>query len=201
MSSGLQPRLVLASASPRRQRLLAELGLRFDVRPPEADETPLPNETPAAMVDRLARDKALARLEAGELVLAADTTVAIDGEILGKPVDAADARRMLAAIAGREHEVFTGVAAAMLDGAGGKRLAVRVARTLVRMRALSAAEIADYVATGEPLDKAGAYAIQELGSLLVDSIDGNFTNVVGLPLPTVADCLADLGYRLLDFKK
>jgi septum formation protein len=197
----MRPRLVLASASPRRQRLLADLGLRFEVRPPEADETPLPGEAPETMVERLARDKALTRLDPGEVVLAADTTVAIDGEILGKPLDPADARRMLGVIAGREHEVFTGVAAATRDAAGAPRLAVRVARTRVRMRPLTAEEIADYVASGEPLDKAGAYAIQEHGSLLVDSIDGNFTNVVGLPLPTVADCLADLGFRLLEFKK
>jgi septum formation protein len=196
----VRPRLVLASSSPRRRRLLAELGLRFEIRSPDTDESPLPDEGPAAMVDRLARAKALAHLVPGELVLAADTTVAIDGEILGKPVDAEDARRMLARIAGREHEVFTGVALATLDG-GAPRCAARVDRTLVRMRPLDDAEIAAYVATGEPLDKAGAYAIQELGTLLVAGITGNFTNVVGLPLPTVASCFSDLGYRLLEYRE
>jgi septum formation protein len=198
----LPPKLVLASSSPRRRRLLSELGLDYTVRPPDTDETPLPGEEPAAMVERLARDKALARVEAGEVVVAADTTVAIDGEILGKPVDAADARRMLARIAGREHVVYTGVAVATRDSRGdAPRTVVRVARTMVRMRALSEAEIAAYVATGEPLDKAGSYAIQELGSLLVEGITGDFTNVVGLPLPTVAACFEDLGLRLLDFRK
>lgn len=193
-------RLVLASSSPRRRQLLAELGLAFEVRPSHADETPLPGEKPEAMVERLARDKALFRVDAGEVVLAADTIVVIDGKILGKPFDTGDAIQMLATLAGRVHDVYTGVAAATLPPDGGApHVAVRVACTEVEMRTLTAQEIAAYVATGEPLDKAGAYAIQGLGSLLVESVRGNYTNVVGLPIPTVAACLADLGERLLDF--
>jgi septum formation protein len=133
-------------------------------------------------------------------VLAADTIVVIDGAILGKPADSDDARRMLTVLAGREHDVYTGVAAVVRDDGAAPRLAARVVHTRVRVRPLGGGEIADYVATGEPLDKAGAYAIQGLGSLLVDSIDGNFTNVVGLPLPAVAECLAELGFRLLAFR-
>ncbi len=193
-------RLVLASGSPRRRQLLGELGLSFEVRPPDTDETPLPGEAPEAMVARLAREKALATIRAGELVLAADTTVVLDGVNLGKPVDAEDARRALAAIAGREHEVWTGVAAARLDDGGMPRLAERRVHTFVRMRAMDPDEIAAYVATGEPLDKAGSYGIQGLGSLLVESIRGNYLNVVGLPLPAVAECVAELGETLLAFR-
>ncbi|MEZ5313776.1 MAG: Maf family protein [Thermoanaerobaculia bacterium] len=194
------PRLVLASASPRRRQLLAELGLRFEVRPPEIDETPLPGESGEAMVRRLAIAKAVARLEADELVLAADTVVVIDGRLLGKPADAAEAITMLGTIAGREHEVFTGVAVARSNGSGAPAFVARVDRTAVRMRALDAGEIERYVATGDPLDKAGAYAIQGIGSTLVASIDGNYTNVVGLPIPTVDDCLREIGYDLATFR-
>lgn len=195
-----RPRLVLASGSPRRRQLLAELGLAFEVRPSDVDESALPGETPEAMVERLAIAKAGARIAPGEVVLAADTIVVVDGRILGKPVDASDAISMLAAIAGREHEVFTGVAVAIAALESPRRVAVRIARTAVRMRALSVTEIADYVATGEPLDKAGAYAIQGLGSTLVASISGNYTNVVGLPIPAVVDCLRDLGLDLATFR-
>ena len=194
-----RPRLVLASGSPRRRQLLGDLGLEFEVRPPDADETQLAGESPGAMVTRLARDKALMDLRPGEVHLAADTTVVVDGRVLGKPVDAAEARAMLAAISGRDHIVFSGVAVARLDG--GPRVAIRLVETRVTMRALDAREIADYVASGEPLDKAGAYGIQGLGSLLVAAVDGNYLNVVGLPLPAVAECFAELGLELLDFRK
>lgn len=193
----MTPRLVLASSSPRRRQILAELGLGFEVRAADADERPLPGEAPETMVDRLARQKALARVDSGELVLAADTIVVLDGAILGKPRDAADARSMLARIAGREHVVFTGVA---LTGDAGRRTAARVVRTRVRMRALSQAEIARYVAGGEPLDKAGAYAIQGWGALYVESIAGNYTNVVGLPVPAVAELFVELGHTLEEFR-
>ena len=195
-----RPRLVLASGSPRRRQLLRDLGLDFEVRPPDADETQLAGETAEAMVMRLARDKALMDLRPGEVHLAADTTVVVDGRVLGKPADAADARSMLSEIAGRDHAVFSGVAVARLDGDGEPRIASRLVHTRVTMRPLDEREIADYVATGEPLDKAGAYGIQGLGSLLVEAVDGNYLNVVGLPLPTVADCFADLGMKLLDFR-
>jgi septum formation protein len=191
-------RLVLASASPRRSALLADLALDFTVRPPETDERPRPGELPPDLVSRLAREKALARIEAGELVLAADTVVVIDGEILGKPADAGDARAMLARLAGRDHEVFTGVALADAR-ATERRVAARVVRTQVRIRDMSAAEIAAYVAGGEPMDKAGAYAIQGWGAVYVETISGNYTNVVGLPIPAVEACFRELGLEITSF--
>jgi septum formation protein len=188
--------LVLASASPRRRELLARLGLRFDVRPADIDETPHPGESPDAYVLRLAQEKAAAVAgDEGELVLAADTTVVCDGEILGKPVDDEDARRMLRLLSGREHEVLTGIA--LREGGG--RAVAHVESTRVRMAALSEDEIAWYVATGEPLDKAGAYAVQGLSSLFVDAVIGNHSNVVGLPIPAVYRLFAALGYDLKGF--
>lgn len=189
---GLPP-LVLASGSPRRRELLAGLGVRFTVRPADVDETPRPGEEPAAYVHRLACEKVAAVARAGELVLGADTTVVLDGRILGKPEHADDARAMLAAIAGREHVVLTGVAA--FDAASG-RTASAVERTAVRMAAMSAAEIAWYVDTGEPMDKAGAYGIQGYGALFVAAVFGNYLNVVGLPLPLVRRLMAELGAPL-----
>ncbi len=193
-----RPRLVLASASPRRERLLRDLGLEFTVRPAEVDESALPGEEPGDHVLRLAHAMAAARAEAGELVLAADTVVLIDGAVLGKPSDPIEARRMLGQIAGREHTVLTAVA--LHEGTSSRR-AVRVETSRVRMAPLSGEEIAWYVATGEPLDKAGAYAVQGLGALFVEAVYGNYTNVVGLPLPATYRLFADLGYRLLDFRR
>jgi len=195
------PRLVLASASPRRRELLASLGLDFTVRPVDLDETPLDGEAAPDYVLRLAREKARARAEPGELVLAADTVVVHDGELLGKPAGPEEARRMLARLAGRRHTVFTGVA--LLEagpagggGAAGDREVAEVVASDVEIAPLSAEEIDWYVATGEPLDKAGAYAIQDLGALFVDSVRGNYTNVVGLPLPAVYRLAAALGHDL-----
>ncbi len=186
------PDLVLASASPRRRVLLSGLGPRFTVRSSEIDETPRPGEAPGAYVLRLAREKARAAGRPGELVLAADTSVVVDGEILGKPRDDTDAERMLRLLSGREHEVLTGVA--VLDPMG--RLVAAIDRTVVRVAPLSAEEIAWYVATGEPRDKAGAYAIQGLGALFVEAVAGNYSNVVGLPIPTVYRLFEELGYDL-----
>jgi septum formation protein len=188
--------LVLASASPRRRELLDRLGLRFTVRSADIDETPLPGEEPGAYVLRLAREKARTAARPGELVLAADTTVVIDGEILGKPEDDADAGRMLRLLSGREHEVLTGVAVLEVTETGAGRTASEVARTTVRMAALTPEEIAWYVATGEPRDKAGAYAIQGLSALFVETVSGNYANVVGLPIPTVYRLFAELGWDL-----
>ena len=188
------PRLVLASASPRRSELLAGLGLAFTVRPAAVDETPRPGEDPAALVERLAREKAAMVARPGELVLAADTEVAVDGRPLGKPADAADAARMLTLLAGRQHEVVTGVA--LLDADSG-RLAAGVERTRVLFAPLSPREIDWYVSSGEPMDRAGAYAIQGLGALLVRAVEGNYLNVVGLPLPLVYDLCRQLGVDLL----
>lgn len=200
MAETAAPRLVLASASPRRSLLLAELGLAFTIRPPATDESPLPGEPPPDLVARLAREKAAARVEPGEVVLAADTVVVIDDEILGKPVDATDARSMLARLSGRDHQVFTGVALAIGTGAG-PRIVSRVERTQVRIRAMSAVEIAAYVASGEPMDKAGAYAIQGWGAVFVEAIEGNYTNVVGLPIPAVEACFRELGFQISSFRR
>jgi nucleoside triphosphate pyrophosphatase len=190
--------LVLASASPRRRELLAGLGLRFTVRPADVDETPRDGEDPGAYVLRLAQEKAAAVAlpeNTQELVLAADTTVVIDGEILGKPLDEEDARRMLRRLSGREHEVLTGLA--LCEAGGREASAMETSR--VRMAALSEDEIAWYAATREPLDKAGAYAIQGLGSLFVEAVAGNYSNVVGLPIPAVYRLFAALGVDLKAF--
>lgn len=148
----------------------------------------------------MAREKALASIGPGEIVLAADTIVVIDDEVLGKPVDASDACAMLARLAGRDHEVYTGVALA--DGTGEEpRFVTRVERTQVRIRPMSSGEIAAYVAGGEPMDKAGAYAIQGWGAVYVEAITGNYTNVVGLPIPAVEACFRELGFDIDRFRR
>jgi len=168
------------------------------VRAADLDESPLPGETPRDMVLRLAKAKAAALAHPGELVLAADTIVVLEGEILGKPKDTADARSMLARIAGREHTVLTGVA---LEEPGRDRRAAEVASSRVRMAALSPEEIDWYVATGEPLDKAGSYAVQGLGAMFVEEVFGNYANVVGLPIPLTCRLFRELGYDLRDFRQ
>jgi len=179
-------RLVLASASPRRRQLLAQLGLTFTVVPADVDETPLPGEGPLDLVRRLAAAKACA--VEGHPVLAADTIVEVDGQILGKPLDAAAARQMLARLSGRSHHVHTGVALR-----AGDRLEVEVITTEVTFVSLAPADVEWYLATGEPYDKAGAYAIQGAGGVFVASIHGSASNVVGLPLTTVAALLDRIG--------
>lgn len=196
--------LILASASPRRRELLTQAGVRFEVRPAHIAEDPLPGEEPIAYVTRLAREKAEAVFreltgapsargreeksdgaEDGPLaVLGADTTVTLDGQILGKPVDAADAARMLRLLSGRSHRVITGVA---LKTAEGVEVAAEV--TAVRFVSLSDAEIDAYVATGEPMDKAGAYAVQGGAGRWIPRIEGCYFNVVGLPLALVCALL------------
>ena len=196
------PDLVLASASPRRRELLGMLGLRFAVRPADVDESVRPGEAPDAYVLRLALEKARALARPGELALGADTVVVIDGDILGKPQDFEDACRMLARIAGREHTVYTGVGlheAAAGDVGGGERQASAVATSRVRMAAMDEAEIRWYAATGEPMDKAGSYAVQGVGAVFVEEVQGNYTNVVGLPLPLTRRLFAELGYDLRDW--
>lgn len=175
------PALWLASRSPRRAELLRTLGVAFRVLDVEIDEAPRPGEAPADYVTRLAHGKAaagVAAMRSPAPVLAADTTVVVDHEILGKPADRADGLRMLDRLAGREHTVLTGVALALPDGT---RRGVTVA-TRVFMRALSSAGKAAYWASGEPLDKAGGYAVQGLGGALVTRLEGSYSNVVGLPL-------------------
>ena len=186
------PRLVLASGSPRRRLLLETIGLRFTAVPPDIDETPRHDEDPRGYVERLAREKAGAvTASPADLVVAADTTVAFAGEILGKPVDAADARRMLLLLSDQTHEVHTGVAVR-----NGGRTATRVVTTCVTMVTMAEADIAWYLGTSEPLDKAGAYALQGAGGLLVRSVEGSSSNVVGLPLAELAELLAATGWPL-----
>jgi len=185
-------RLILASASPRRAELLAAAGFGFDARAVEVDETALPDEDPAAYVRRLAVVKARTcdGVDDGDLVLAADTTVVVDGQLLGKPADEVEARRMLQLLAGREHDVLTGVALRL-----GPRVLQAVEITRVHFLPLDDSEIDWYVASGEPADKAGAYAVQGLAARFVDRIEGSYSNVVGLPVSRVYQMLREIGYR------
>ncbi len=193
----LPEQLVLASASPRRRDLLAGLQLDFEVRSAEIDESALTDELPEDHVLRLARAKAQAVARPGELVLAADTVVVLEGRILGKPADPAEAHQMLSSLTGREHDVYTGVALFEPDR---DTLVSATDRSEVRIAALDKDEISWYVSTGEPLDKAGSYAIQGLGALFVERVVGNYTNVVGLPLPMTRSLFRQLSYDILDFR-
>ncbi len=187
--------IILASNSPRRKDLLKQIGVDFTSDPADVDERVMPGETPEVYAIRVALDKArvaAARAGAG-IVIAADTIVVLNDEILGKPADAADAVRMLTVLSGRGHEVITGLA--VVDAATG-RSAVRTSATRVWFRDLSDRELAAYVATGEPLDKAGAYGIQERGALLVERIEGCYSNVVGLPLSLLGEMLREFDVYL-----
>lgn len=182
--------LTLASQSPRRRELLAGLGLSLEVRPARTDETPRAGEAPRDYVGRVAREKA--RAVRGTVVLAADTTVALGGDIFGKPEDDADAARMLRALAGRSHEVLTGVC--VRSAASGEREVV--VATEVAFAPLSDDEIAWYIATGEPRDKAGAYAIQGVAGAFVSAVRGSVSNVIGLPLAETLALLRAAGLPL-----
>lgn len=202
-------RLILASASPRRRELLAQAGFVFDVIPAHIPEAPLPDEDPVAYVTRLAREKAEAVFREHEverhgirdqgtegpgilevIVLGADTTVTLDGHILEKPRDPEDAARMLRMLSGRTHRVITGVA--VVNGRGAE---VAAEVTAVRFVTLSDAEIAEYVASGEPMDKAGAYGIQGRAAKWIPRVEGCYFNVVGLPLALVSTMLKSQGVR------
>ena len=187
--SRMLPMLVLASASPRRQELLRNAGIIFDVQPAQIAEDPLPGETAKDCAERLAREKALAvaRQRPHDLVLGADTVVVVDGEILGKPSDAADAARMLRRLSGREHQVITGVCLVV-----GGQPSVASETTLVTVSEITDQDIADYVASGEPTDKAGGYAIQGIASRWIPRIEGDYSNVVGLPVALVFRMLREL---------
>jgi septum formation protein len=194
MSNFHFPSIVLASASPRRRELLAQLGVPHEVLAVEVDETPLPGEQPAALARRLARAKAVAgRDRAGgpRPVLGSDTVVAVEARIFGKPADRDDALAMLAALSGREHRVLTAVALALPGPAGAVMEAL--SDTLVRMRAITPAEAAAYWDTGEPAGKAGAYAIQGLGAVFIEHIHGSYSGVMGLPLYETARLLQSAG--------
>lgn len=199
------PRLILASASPRRRAFLRGLGLRFSTVSPDISEEPRPGETAHHYARRVAQDKALAVLRhcaavvrsARTLIIAADTIVACGREFLPKPRNASDARRMLRRLAGRSHQVVTGVC--VLEAQNGRitRRRCFVVTTRVWFKPLTDDEIRGYVATGEPMDKAGAYAIQGIGSFLVRRIAGSYTNVVGLPVAELLDCLEkDFGLKI-----
>jgi septum formation protein len=186
------PLILLASASPRRSELLRQIGVAHQVRPVDVDESARPGEAPSAYVLRLAEAKAAAlwsRLEPGARlpVLAADTTVALEGEIFGKPVDAADARAMLGRLSGRTHEVHTAVA---LRHAGGA--AARVSSSSVGLREITPAEIDAYWHTGEPADKAGGYAVQGRAAVFIRHIAGSYSGIMGLPLYETWELLAPL---------
>lgn len=191
-----QPHLVivLASASPRRRELLTSLGLEFIIRPAEADENQYDGELPAEMVMRLSLAKAECETRAGDDVrIAADTTVALDNQVLGKPGSAQEAARMLRLLRAREHVVLTGLA--VLD-CRSRRVSHQLAVTPVRMRNYSDDEITSYVSSGDPMDKAGAYAIQNTSFDPVACIQGCYTNVVGLPLCHLYNALTVLGIQV-----
>ncbi len=188
------PRLILASASPRRRELLAGLGLEFEVQPAAIDEGRHDGESPGDLVRRLGLDKArtVAKTHPGAVVLGSDTAVILDGEPLGKPRDRDHGIAMLSALSGREHEVLSSVALAGPEGE-----TVRLNRSRVRFRSLAREEIAAYWDTGEPADKAGAYAIQGLGGIFVERLEGSFSGVMGLPVFETARLLTDAGIPLL----
>ena len=180
--------IVLASQSPRRSEILRQAGIPFVARPAHVDETARPGESPQDYVKRVACDKATAAGAApGEIVLGADTVVVIGGEILGKPAHTTDAVRMLGLLAGREHQVLTGICLRR-----GAEMVIDCARTRVWFKPLTREAIAEYVASGEPMDKAGAYAIQGLASKFIERIEGSYTNVVGLPIELVQQILRKL---------
>ena len=187
--------IILASNSPRRRELLAQIGIRdFQILSPDVDETVEPGLSPARMVEALSLRKAQAaagRAGADDLIIAADTVVALDGRVLGKPRDQEEAFAMLSALSGREHRVYTGVTVL-----GGGQAATEHEETAVAFRALSPEEIRDYIATGEPMDKAGAYGIQGVGALLVQGIRGDYCNVVGLPVFRLGRMLSGFGVKL-----
>jgi septum formation protein len=185
--------VVLASGSPRRRELLSGIGLNFTVNAPDVDESVLPGESPETYVQRVAADKArVGSVGApGVVVIAADTTVAVDGQILAKPADAAEARQMLSVLVGREHQVHTAVVV--------RRDAEqwsRIVTTVVQMRPVSQNWIDWYVSTQEPMGKAGAYAVQGLGAVLVSAVIGSMTNVIGLPVLETCELLAAAGVNL-----
>jgi septum formation protein len=189
----MSPELVLASQSPRRRELLALIGLAHEVRPADIDESYLEGETPEQHCERLARGKASAlatRSNRDAVIIGSDTIVVVDGLVLGKPVDAADATRMLRMLSGRSHTVLTAVAVAR-----GARLESAVERVSVSFREIDAAEIAAYIATREPMDKAGAYGIQGYGATIVSRIEGDYFAVMGLALNLLVRLLGRVGLR------
>lgn len=189
------PHLVLASSSPRRRALFDALGLAYEAVSPDVDESFQPGEDPATYVERVAVDKARAGHEPGQVTLAADTTVVLDGFAIAKPHDVAEAEAMLGRLQGRTHRVLTGVALASADG-----MHSVVEGTSVTMAEMTSEQITWYVATGEPMDKAGAYALQGIGGTFVDGVSGDPFNVIGLPLAATRRLFTDAGLDLLAFR-
>jgi septum formation protein len=197
------PHLLLASSSPRRKELLAQLGVRFEVVHPEVDEAMKPGESPHDFVARLALDKAYAGQAlwppAGELpVLGSDTTVVVDEQILGKPRDREEALDMLGMLSGRSHQVLSAIAVVGRDKLGHDKAQVRVSDSRVTFRGISPSEREAYWRSGEPADKAGAYAIQGLGAIFVQRLEGSYSGVMGLPLFETAELLQAFGIELLE---
>lgn len=186
------PRVILASASPRRRELLALVGIAHDVRPAAIDESLRPGETPMGHAERLARAKAraVAEREPDAVVIAADTIVVVDGDILGKPRGVEEAAEMLRRLSARTHTVYTATAVAR-----GARTESAVETVTVTFRALTGEEIDQYVATGEPLDKAGAYGIQGYGATIVERVEGDYFSVMGLGLRRLVELLARVGVQ------
>ncbi|WP_066353074.1 Maf family protein [Fervidicola ferrireducens] len=196
MCSNFRPRLILASASPRRQKLLKQIGLDFEIIPSSIDETVPPGVAPDVAAVKLAENKAIdvaRRLKDG-IVIAADTVVALDDSILGKPKDEEEARKMLERLSGRWHRVFTGIA--VIDSSSSKKV-TDYEESRVKFKNLSSVEIENYIRTGEPMDKAGAYGIQGKGALLVEKIEGCYYNIVGLPLFRLSLVLSHFGVKIL----
>lgn len=185
-----RPRVILASQSPRRRELLALIGIPHEVRPADIDETFLPGEEPRQHAERLAREKARRIAEPGALVIGSDTIVVVDGDVLGKPGDEVDAARMLRRLSGRSHVVMTAVAVAWAG-----RMESEVEEVGVTFHQLSDDEIAAYIRTGEPMDKAGAYGIQGYGATLVARVDGDYFAVMGLALQLLVRLMRKLGLR------
>lgn len=188
-------RLVLASSSPRRSELLAALSIQFEVRSPDVDETRFPDETPATYVERIARAKAIAVAGSDEVTVAADTAVVFEGRVMGKPGHPEEARSMLRRLQGARHEVLTGLAVSSL----GETHSL-VDATEVEMMSMTDEEIAAYVAGGEPMDKAGAYALQGEGGVFVMSVHGSPSTVVGLPIHQLPRLLGRVGVELSQFR-
>jgi len=190
-------KLVLASASPQRKELLAKLGLKFEVEPSNYEEEAPPSTISPhdlAKQNSLAKARAVAAKYQGAIVIAADTIGVFQGKILGKPHTEAEAKKMLKILSGRSHLVITGFT--IIDDESGKTISKSVA-TKVYFRKLTPKEIDAYIKTGEPLDKAGAYAIQGLGSIIVEKIEGDYFNVIGLPLSALAESLKEFGVKVL----
>jgi septum formation protein len=187
--------IILASASPRRKELLEKLGLKFKVDPSDYPEDLSAELAPRLMAASLSRGKAraVAKKYADSIIIAADTIGVLRGKIIGKPHSAEAARSMLAELSGKSHRVITGLT--IIDSASGNSL-TRTVETRVYIKPLSLGEISAYVSTGEPLDKAGAYAIQGLGAVIVSKIEGDYYNVMGLPLNVLAECLQEFGIKV-----